>query len=160
MVANLIKIAKSFEHRMIPPTVKFSSFNPAINFKDLNIEVQTEPLKIPLQETPIIIGTSSFGMGGSNVHIAVSTYLLFYNSLHSAFKQLLYYFLTTKTSSGCWHASTNGSVFSIPYFCTSTESTGVNSNSIKRISKIKRKRKKFPFPIIVYPQSSSHTLQL
>ena len=71
---------KSFEHRAIPPSIHFVTPNPRIDFEGLNVRVLQHAMKLPdvsghiTEQKPVIVGISSFGMGGSIVHMIVAEY--------------------------------------------------------------------------------------
>lgn len=67
-VASLIKVALSLKNKMIPPSLHFKNANPEINFKSGPFYVNSE-LKEWISEKPLLAGVSSFGLGGTNVHL-------------------------------------------------------------------------------------------
>ncbi|MDN3667762.1 SDR family NAD(P)-dependent oxidoreductase [Echinicola jeungdonensis] len=71
-IAGLIKVVLSIKNKMLPPSLHFHSPNPHIPFEDLNIQVQSEKERWPASDGPIISGVSSFGFGGTNVHVVLS----------------------------------------------------------------------------------------
>ncbi len=70
--AGLIKVALSFQHGMIPPSLNFDEPNPEIDFASspffVNAELRAWP-KTPGK--PRRAGVSAFGMGGTNAHVIV-----------------------------------------------------------------------------------------
>ena len=68
-VAGLIKLALALRHREIPPTLHFQSPNPHIPFDTLPLAVQTALAPWPDDLRPARGGVSSFGFGGTNVHM-------------------------------------------------------------------------------------------
>lgn len=70
-IAGLIKVALSTAHRKLPKSLHFESANPAIPFEKYNISVQQELRTIDSEEGVFIAGVSSFGFGGTNVHVVV-----------------------------------------------------------------------------------------
>lgn len=72
-VAGLIKTILSMKHQQIPASLGFNSPNLAIDFENSPFYVNN---KLNNWETvgPRIAGVSSFGIGGTNVHIVVEEY--------------------------------------------------------------------------------------
>ena len=76
-VAGVIKAALSLHHRQLPGMMHFTQPNPELNMQQggfyVNPELETlaptEPGK------PLAAGVSSFGIGGTNVHLIMSEYL-------------------------------------------------------------------------------------
>lgn len=69
-VASFIKTCLAAYHRIIPATIHFSEPNEHINFEDTPFFVQSE-LREWNEEKPLIMGVSSFGIGGTNAHVIV-----------------------------------------------------------------------------------------
>lgn len=70
-VAGLIKVILSLQHRAIPPSLHFESPNPLVPFDDLHVQVPRKMAEWPQVAGPAIAGVSSFGFGGTNVHLVV-----------------------------------------------------------------------------------------
>ncbi|MBC6366466.1 type I polyketide synthase [Algoriphagus sp. AK58] len=70
-IAGLIKVVLSMQHRIIPPSLHFHQPNPHIPFESLNLQVQTEAKPWPVIPGQSIAGISSFGFGGTNVHVVL-----------------------------------------------------------------------------------------
>jgi len=77
-IAGLIKAVLAVEHGCIPATVHFRAANPAIPFEDGPFFVNTTPITWPdrrqtggATDQPRRAGISSFGMGGTNVHVVL-----------------------------------------------------------------------------------------
>lgn len=70
-VASLIKVALSLRHRQIPPSLHFERPNPAINFEQSSFYVNTRLQPWEAVNSRRIAGISSFGFGGTNVHMVV-----------------------------------------------------------------------------------------
>jgi len=70
-IAGLIKVILSLKHRKISPSLHYQSPNPHIPFDDLNIRVQNELSSWPSGSGPALAGVSSFGFGGTNLHVVV-----------------------------------------------------------------------------------------
>ncbi|HLP72483.1 MAG TPA: type I polyketide synthase, partial [Bacteroidales bacterium] len=69
-VASFIKSCLSAYHRIIPPTLHFTKPNPNFDFENSPFYVQ-EKLKKWDEKDPLIIGISSFGIGGTNAHVII-----------------------------------------------------------------------------------------
>ncbi len=72
-VAGLIKTILSMHHRQIPPSLGFSTPNPAINFENSPFYVNAS-LREWQSSAIRRAGISSFGVGGTNVHLIVEEY--------------------------------------------------------------------------------------
>lgn len=72
-VAGLIKTILAMKHKQIPASLGFKSANPTIDFKNSPFYVNKE-LNNWRVEGPRIAGVSSFGVGGTNVHIIVEEF--------------------------------------------------------------------------------------
>ncbi|MEP6948357.1 MAG: SDR family NAD(P)-dependent oxidoreductase [Ginsengibacter sp.] len=70
-IAGLLKVILSLKHRVIPPSLHYHSPNPHISFDDLNLCVQDKLSIWPSGPGPAIAGVSSFGFGGTNVHMVL-----------------------------------------------------------------------------------------
>jgi phthiocerol/phenolphthiocerol synthesis type-I polyketide synthase E len=69
-VAAFIKACLSAYYGKIPASLHFTRPNPHIDFENTPFYVLTE-LKEWTEEKPLIIGVSSFGIGGTNAHVIV-----------------------------------------------------------------------------------------
>jgi acyl transferase domain-containing protein len=69
-IAGLIKTALMLKHRRLVPSARFETPNSHIDFASAGLQVQTlsEPWETH-DGTPRLAGVSSFGMGGTNVHM-------------------------------------------------------------------------------------------
>ncbi|MBZ5859380.1 type I polyketide synthase [Flavihumibacter profundi] len=70
-IAGLIKVILSLKHRTIFPSLHYQSPNQHIPFDELHLRVQNELTSWPSGSGPAIAGVSSFGFGGTNVHVVV-----------------------------------------------------------------------------------------
>ncbi len=70
-IAGVIKVALSLKHGVIPPSLHFRTPNPHINFDELQLQVQQQPGPWPDIPGPSLAGVSSFGFGGTNVHVVM-----------------------------------------------------------------------------------------
>lgn len=70
-IAGLIKVMLSIKHRTLPASLHYHAPNPHIPFEELNLRVQSERAAWTTGSDPAIAGVSSFGFGGTNVHLIV-----------------------------------------------------------------------------------------
>jgi len=70
-IAGLIKVILSLKHRTIAPSLHYQTPNPHIPFDELHIRVQNALTSWPSGSRPALAGVSSFGFGGTNVHVVV-----------------------------------------------------------------------------------------
>lgn len=68
-IAGLIKVALSLKYRTLPPSLHYHTPNPHIPFEALNLRVQHELTPWPDTQGPAQAGVSSFGFGGTTVHL-------------------------------------------------------------------------------------------
>lgn len=73
-VAGLIKLALSLYHREVPANLHFNEPNPKIDFKALSLRVPTETMRLPRHGDEIYAGINSFGFGGANAHMVLSSF--------------------------------------------------------------------------------------
>jgi phthiocerol/phenolphthiocerol synthesis type-I polyketide synthase E len=69
-VASFIKVCLSAYNKRIPPSLHFTKPNPHIDFANSPFYVLNET-KEWIEEKPLIMGVSSFGIGGTNAHVIV-----------------------------------------------------------------------------------------
>jgi len=71
-MAGLIKVVLAVGRGMVPPTAYFVAANPQIPFGEgpFRVNAEQEPWPGP-GELPRLAGVSSFGMGGTNIHMIV-----------------------------------------------------------------------------------------
>ncbi|MFD6231238.1 SDR family NAD(P)-dependent oxidoreductase [Streptomyces sp. NPDC060232] len=67
-IAGLIKLALSYEHGALPPSLHCAEPNPDIDFDGLGLRVQTSLRRWDSREELGLAGVSSFGFGGTNAH--------------------------------------------------------------------------------------------
>lgn len=67
-VASFIKVCLAAYYKTIPPSLNFEKPNPYIKFEDSPFYVNDKP-KIWDEDKRLVIGVSSFGLGGTNAHI-------------------------------------------------------------------------------------------
>lgn len=70
-VAGLIKTALALKHKVIPPSINYTSPNPAIDFSNSPFFVNSTLRNWDANGKPRRAGVSSFGVGGTNVHVVV-----------------------------------------------------------------------------------------
>ena len=70
-VAGLVKVALSLKHGAIPPSLHFSKPNPHVPFADLGLRVQQRLAPWPERSGARLAAVSSFGFGGTNVHVVL-----------------------------------------------------------------------------------------
>jgi len=71
-VAGLIKAALVLKNQKIPPNLHFSIPNPKIDFQKLRLKVPKTLIDWP-KDYPRYAAVNSFGFGGTNAHIVLST---------------------------------------------------------------------------------------
>lgn len=67
-VASFIKVCLAAYHKKIPATINYSKPNPHIDFTNSPFYVNNKLLEWN-QKKPLIMGVSSFGIGGTNAHL-------------------------------------------------------------------------------------------
>ncbi|MBK0379126.1 polyketide synthase [Mucilaginibacter segetis] len=73
-VAGFIKTTLSLHHRQIPASINYDTPNPNIDFENSPFYVNTQLTDWGNGEK-LIAGISSFGVGGTNVHVILADYL-------------------------------------------------------------------------------------
>jgi len=74
-IAGVIKTLLSLQNNTIPGNLNFKNPNPKIDFKNLKIKVPTDNVAIKkVDKENIKAGVSSYGWGGTNVHIVLEEY--------------------------------------------------------------------------------------
>jgi len=71
-IAGLIKVVLSIKNKAIPPSLHYKSPNPHIQFDQLNLKVQNKLTSWDSGSGQRIAGVSSFGFGGTNVHLILT----------------------------------------------------------------------------------------
>jgi amino acid adenylation domain-containing protein len=69
-VASFIKTCLAAYYKKIPRTINFSELNPHIDIENSPFYIQDQP-KEWKEDKPLIMGVSSFGVGGTNAHVIV-----------------------------------------------------------------------------------------
>ncbi|MDF2260109.1 type I polyketide synthase, partial [Streptantibioticus ferralitis] len=72
-ITGLLKVALMLKHREIPASLNFNRLNPAIRADEWNLQVVAEPVSWPEPAGTLLAGVSSFGMGGTNCHVVLSS---------------------------------------------------------------------------------------
>lgn len=72
-VAGMVKAIHALNHRVVPATIGIRELNPKIDFEGWKLDVvqQNLPLK---KEGKLIIGVNSFGFGGANAHVILTSH--------------------------------------------------------------------------------------
>lgn len=70
-IASLIKASLALSRKTLPPTVASAGPNPALRLDQQGLALATAAAD--LGEGPALAGVSSFGIGGSNVHVLLTT---------------------------------------------------------------------------------------
>jgi acyl transferase domain-containing protein len=68
-IAGFIKTVLVLKHKLIPPSLHFHDPNPAIDFDNSPFYVNKELREWKNDEYPLSAGVSSFGIGGTNIHV-------------------------------------------------------------------------------------------
>lgn len=71
-LTGLIKMTLALENNTIPPNLNFRHPNPKIPFEQMKLKVPTEALPWPTDRDKIV-GVNSYGVGGSNAHVILSS---------------------------------------------------------------------------------------
>lgn len=72
-VAGLIKTALMLQRKQLVPTIHFENANPELHIDQSPFFVNTTVQALP-NEATLYAGVSSFGVGGTNVHVVMSSY--------------------------------------------------------------------------------------
>jgi acyl transferase domain-containing protein len=68
-IAGFIKACLALKHKVIPPTVHFTTPNPRVDFEGSPFFVNGEVMNWETDGTPRRAGVSSLGVGGTNAHV-------------------------------------------------------------------------------------------
>ncbi|WP_080290196.1 type I polyketide synthase [Pseudomonas syringae] len=71
-VAGMAKALLCIKHRQVPATVGITQLNPAIPFAELNLNVVAHTLALKA-EGELVVGVNSFGFGGANAHVILTS---------------------------------------------------------------------------------------
>lgn len=72
-VAGVIRALLTLRHRRIPAALHFRTPSPDIPFDALRLRVADRPLTLPSRAGRTIVSVSSFGYGGTNAHVLLSS---------------------------------------------------------------------------------------
>ena len=72
-VVGVIKTALCLYHRIVPPLAGFSSLNPEISFRETPFRIPLSAQPLGSEKETLIGGVSSFGVGGTNAHMILSS---------------------------------------------------------------------------------------
>ncbi len=70
-VAGLIKGALVAKHRFVAKSLNVTVPTPKVAWKRVPMKLATEPVDLSAEPGPILVGVSSFGLGGTNVHLVL-----------------------------------------------------------------------------------------
>jgi phthiocerol/phenolphthiocerol synthesis type-I polyketide synthase C len=68
-IAGLIKVILALQHETIPPHLHLKNLNPNIDLEGGSLSIPTEAQPWPRGSRQRLAGVSSFGFGGTNVHV-------------------------------------------------------------------------------------------
>jgi myxalamid-type polyketide synthase MxaB len=68
-IAGVIKVALALKHQIIPPSLHFCVPTPEFPWSDSGLAIQTKAIEWPARKGTRCAGVSSFGIGGTNVHL-------------------------------------------------------------------------------------------
>uniref|UniRef100_UPI00131B82E7 type I polyketide synthase n=1 Tax=Streptomyces sp. NRRL F-5650 TaxID=1463868 RepID=UPI00131B82E7 len=71
-IAGLLKAVLTVRHREIPASLNHTTPNPRIPLTELGLRVNTTTRPWPRRDGPLVVGVSSFGMGGTNCHLVLT----------------------------------------------------------------------------------------
>ena len=104
-IVGLVKTTLALHHKILPPSLNFETPNPKIDFANSPFYVNTELKDWVANGSPRRAGLSSFGFGGSNVHMVLEEAPPKVPSSPSRPRQILV--LSAKTASALDTATTN-----------------------------------------------------
>ncbi|MDZ8068512.1 MAG: thioester reductase domain-containing protein [Nostoc sp. DedQUE08] len=105
-ITSLIKTVLMMKHKLIPPSLNFQHPNPRIDFNNSPFYVNTKLKRWEVNQGKRLAGVSSFGIGGTNVHLVLEEApIIAESSLQIRPKKLL--LLSAKTSSALEKATKN-----------------------------------------------------
>ncbi len=81
-IAGIIKTILAFQHKVLPKNTNFKTPNPEINLEELRITIPTTNTKLTSINGTLKAGVSSYGWGGTNVHVILEEYLKEKNKTH------------------------------------------------------------------------------
>lgn len=70
-MAGLIKAVLIAKHRIIPPTLNFEAYNPQLHIEETPFIINRQ--LVTLSTPQVLVGVSSFGIGGNNSHLIIET---------------------------------------------------------------------------------------
>jgi len=73
-VAGIIKTVLALKNKTIPKSLHFTSPNPKLEIEDSCFKVAETKIKWDTNQLPRMSGVSSFGIGGTNVHVVLEEY--------------------------------------------------------------------------------------
>jgi acyl transferase domain-containing protein/acyl carrier protein len=73
-MAGLVKVVLAMNHEVIPPVINFVAPNPELGIEQSPFYINKQALPWEAGEKPRRAGISSFGVGGTNVHVILRDY--------------------------------------------------------------------------------------
>src|SRR5690606_12483322 len=70
-IAGLIKTIQAIKYKQLPPSINFNNLNSKINLGNSPFHINVEQKNWPHNGRPRRAAVSSFGIGGTNVHMIV-----------------------------------------------------------------------------------------
>ncbi|KEK15819.1 beta-ketoacyl synthase N-terminal-like domain-containing protein [Limosilactobacillus reuteri] len=86
-IAGLIKAALMLRHNIIPKSTNFDSPNPQLKLEDAKLFIDKNKTRSLNPNEKHYIGVSSFGIGGTNVHVILENNLTFNNGSNDSDNQ-------------------------------------------------------------------------
>ncbi|MEU3352366.1 SDR family NAD(P)-dependent oxidoreductase [Streptomyces sp. NPDC037389] len=72
-IVGLLKALLALDHERLPASLNFETPNPRIPLAELGLAVQRELTAWPHPDGELVAGVSSFGMGGTNAHVVLTS---------------------------------------------------------------------------------------
>ncbi|MFC4515447.1 type I polyketide synthase [Streptomyces ehimensis] len=72
-IVGLLKALLALDHERLPASLNFETPNPRIPLAELGLAVQRELTAWPQPDGELVAGVSSFGMGGTNAHVVLTS---------------------------------------------------------------------------------------
>ena len=72
-IAGLVKALHCLIHRVVPATIGIEQINPQIRVAEWNLDIVTSKRALPANGQ-LVVGVNSFGFGGANAHVVLTSY--------------------------------------------------------------------------------------
>ena len=72
-IAGLVKALHCLIHRVVPATIGIEQINPQIPVAEWNLDIVTSNRALPA-DGQLVVGVNSFGFGGANAHVVLTSY--------------------------------------------------------------------------------------